>query len=383
MDYTNKKTMFKIKKALRYVMLYGVRRTLAKIRGQYHMKKIYAALPNPQIPSEAGGHVGLIGCGNFAFSNIAYYLKRNYGRVIRGAMDVNINRAASLFEAYGLRYFTDNAEKLINDPAIDIIYIASNHASHAEYAIQALDVGKSVHIEKPHVVTTNQLLRLCKAMSKSKGKVRLGFNRPFSNIGTAIRTYIYQQSGASMFNWFIAGHEISPDHWYFKEEEGGRVLGNLCHWTDFIYQLVPSEKRYPITINPTRGTKSDSDIAVAYVFGDESIAAITFSAKGHTFEGVRERFAAHRGNALISMDDFKNLTVDIVDKKYRHSQLFRDHGHEVNIVKSYEMVHTKSVESKDGCTVDYVWETAELFLKTREAFKINKRIVLQPFANAL
>jgi hypothetical protein len=178
-----------------------------------------------------------------------------------------------------------------------------------------------------------------------------------------------------MYNWFVAGHEIEPDHWYFKEEEGGRVLGNLCHWTDFIYQMVPKENRYPVTINPTRWEKSDCDIAVSYTFGDGSIGVITFSAKGHTFEGVRERFAAHRGNVLIAMDDFKNLRIEVVDKKRTITQMFRDHGHEKAIRSSYEMV----TPGGRGSSVDYVWETGYLFLKTREALRQKETIVLQPF----
>ena len=50
-------------------------------------------------------------------------------------MDVDIHKAASLYEQFGLRYYSDDAEEIIADPAIDLIYIASNHASHAEYAI--------------------------------------------------------------------------------------------------------------------------------------------------------------------------------------------------------------------------------------------------------
>ena len=30
-----------------------------------------------------------------------------------------------------------------------------------------------------------------------------------------------------MISWFIAGHNIDSDHWYFNPKEGGRVLGNL------------------------------------------------------------------------------------------------------------------------------------------------------------
>ena len=361
MDYTTQALSFKIKKTLRYIRLYGIPRTLIKIKGQYHMNKRYGCLPTLASVYENGGHVGLIGCGNFAFSNIAYYLHKNYGRAIRGAMDINIDRAASLFEEYGLRYYTDDAEKIIADPSIDLIYIASNHASHAEYASSALRAGKNVHIEKPHVVNIDQLARLCTTMSENDCKTALGFNRPMSRIGQTIKRYLDSQTGPAMLNWFIAGHQIDPEHWYFKQEEGGRVLGNLCHWTDFVLQLVASENRYPLTINPTRGKKSDCDIAVTYTFGDESIAAITFSAKGHTFEGVRERFAAHRGNILISMDDFKDLMVEVVEKKYNLSSMFRDHGHELNIKRSYEMVRPSSGILESGCSIDYVWETGNLF----------------------
>ncbi|NCD40814.1 MAG: Gfo/Idh/MocA family oxidoreductase [Bacteroidia bacterium] len=380
MDYTKQRIGFKIKKTLRYIYLYGVRRTFVKVKGQYHVKKHYDTFPKMPSPLKSGGHVGVIGCGNFAFSNIAYYLKKNYGRIIRASMDTDIHRAASIFEKYGLFYYTDNAEKIISDDAIDLVYVASNHASHAEYAIEALHAGKNVHIEKPHVVSEDQLERLCDAMQKSDAQVNLGFNRPSSVIGRAIKASIDSQTGAAMYNWFIAGHEISPDNWYFNAEEGGRVLGNLCHWTDFILQLVAPENRYPITINPTRGDQSDCDIAVTYSFGDGTIAAITFSAKGHTFEGVRERFAAHRGNVLISMDDFKRLVVENVDKKTVVSPLFRDHGHEENIIKSYEMVKSDT-EGKTGCSVDYVWQTGNLFLKTKKALDLNQKIVLTEVDN--
>ena len=41
-----------------------------------------------------------------------------------------------------------------------------------------------------------------------------------------------------MINWFIAGHAIDEDHWYYKDEEGGRILGNLCHWTILLFSLL-------------------------------------------------------------------------------------------------------------------------------------------------
>lgn len=378
MDYTQKDLSFKLKKTFRYIRMYGVRRTLMKIRGQYHTKKEFQAFPKRIDPIPSGGHVGIIGCGNFAFSNIAYYLKKNYGNVIRGAMDTDKNRAASMYKAFSLRYYTNSSEELISDTDINLIYIASNHASHAEYGIEALKAGKSIHIEKPHVVNEDQLIRLCKAMIQFDGQVALGFNRPTSKFGREIKRYLQSENGPIMFNWFIAGHEIDPDNWYFRDEEGGRVLGNLCHWTDFVYQMMPPKNRYPLTIKVTRAEKSDCDVAVNYLFGDGSIATITFSAKGHTFEGVRERFSAHRGDVLIYMEDFHKMIIEVVEKKHFFKSFYRDHGHEQNIRNSFGMVAERNANSA-RCPVSYVWETGELFLKTKQALEENCEITITPY----
>ena len=98
-------------------------------------------------------------------------------------MDKNVNMAASLFENYNLQYFTDDFKKIVKDPSIDLVYIASNHATHAEYAIECINAGKHTHIEKPHVVNKDQLSRLISAMARNpKVKVFLGFNRPKSRL---------------------------------------------------------------------------------------------------------------------------------------------------------------------------------------------------------
>jgi len=380
MDYTRSRLAFKIKKVVRYIRLYGVRRTLIKVRGQYHMNKRYETLPPMKISESRKKHVGIIGCGNFAFSNIAFYLKKNYGAVIRACMDTHIEHAASLFETYDLLYYSDQAEKIIQDPSIDLVFIASNHASHAEYAIRALEQNKSVHIEKPHVVTEDQLRRLVTEMLRSKGRVSVGFNRPNSPFGRAIKSYLDSQTGPAIYNWFIAGHEIPPDHWYFKEEEGGRVLGNLCHWIDFIYQLVPEGVRFPVEISPTPADNTGNGLAVAYRFADNTVAAITFSAKGHTFEGVRERFAAHRGDVLVAMEDFKTLTVEVVEKRITRNLLHRDHGHETAVRNSYALVRGNSVSS--GCSPKYIWESGMLFLKTKEALERNAKVEVLAYENA-
>jgi predicted dehydrogenase len=371
MDYLAQPLAFKVRKAARYVRLYGLGRTLIKVEGQKHAAGVGPTSVLCRGALAPRQTVGVIGCGNYAYTHIAYYLTKGFGRIIGGCADIEPNRAASLGARYHIPLRTNSAEEVIGDDRVRTLFIASNHESHAEYAIQALERGKNVYIEKPHVVSEDQLVRLAAAIERSDGRVYLGFNRPFSPFGIAIHDQLAAESGPGMYNWFVAGHVIDPDHWYFKPEEGGRVLGNLCHWTDFVLRLVSNP--YPVRIRPTRATKSDCDIAVTFTFGDDTIAAITFSAKGHTFEGVKERFSAHKGNCLITMDDFQTMTIEIGHRKKRMKQFFRDLGHQVNIVNAMADILENRPYDR-AAQLSHIWDTGMLFLKTREALERNIEI---------
>lgn len=374
MDYTAESLAFKVRKSLRYTRLYGVQRTLMKVRGQYHMKKNYDVLPAIDKTAAHEGRVGLIGCGNYAFTNTAFYLNKRKKGCIRACMDKNIARAASLYETFKLKYYTDNAEEIFSDPEIDLVFIGSNHASHAEYAIQAIRAGKHVHIEKPHVVNRDQIDRLILAMKDNPHvKVFLGFNRPRSKLFNELQAIIAREAGPLMINWFVAGHEIPDSHWYYEEAEGGRVLGNLCHWTDVSLRMVSLEKAFPCVIIPATPKNAKSDYVVSFIFGDRSCASITFSAKGHSFEGVREVLNLEKGGALAILNDFQQLIVDIREKRLRFSSRFRDHGHEANIVHSFDGTGEHGVPGEDP---QLIKATGLLFLAVKDAIDNGNPVTL-------
>jgi predicted dehydrogenase len=364
----------RLRKAFRYIRLYGVSRTWVKVKQQAHLNRRYEALPRISKPPPEGSHVGIIGCGGFAFGVIAYYLKRRFGRVIRGVMDINIHRAASLYENYGAGYYTDDATRVFSDAQIDTVFIASNHASHTKYAIEALEQGKHVHIEKPPVTTREQLNQLCEVILRSKGNVALGFNRPVSKLGAQIFNEIASSTGLLVANWAVIGHPISDAHWYSKPEEGGRVFGNLCHWTDFSLQLVRREARYPLRVQGV--CTSDSEVGLTLRFGDGSIVIISFSALGDSFEGVRERLVAQRGDVIVQLDDFQRLVVDRSDRRSIRNPLHRDHGHEKRIVESYNLSRMGSSFDRIGF-IRYLKETANLFMAAKESMEQGCEITLE------
>ena len=75
------------------------------------------------------------------------------------------------------------------------------------------------------------------------------------------------------------------------------------------------------------------------------------------------------------MKDHKTLRIDVVDKKRIYRNTFRDHGHEENIKRSYELL----AENSTGESIKYVYETADLFLRTKEALESQKEVTVQPY----
>jgi predicted dehydrogenase len=92
---------------------------------------------------------GIIGCGDVTEKKSGPAFAKIEGSSIHAVM----RRNGELVRDYALRhnipkYYTD-ANTLIQDPVINAVYIATPPSSHAEYAIKAMQAGKSVYVEKP------------------------------------------------------------------------------------------------------------------------------------------------------------------------------------------------------------------------------------------
>ena len=176
-------------------------------------------------------------------------------------------------------------------------------------------------------------------------------------------------------NWFVSGHYLQENHWYYKNNEGGRIMGNLTHWIDLSLRMVPAENLYPIKIIPTRSIEKDQNISISYVFANQSIATIAFSAKGAMFEGVRESLNAHRGDVLIHLTDFQAIRIDKNEKSTTKKLFYKDQGHEKTVVDSFKMISNHSLSQ----SVEYIWNSGYLALKTIEALEKSDSIIVEKF----
>ncbi|MEO6329912.1 MAG: Gfo/Idh/MocA family oxidoreductase [Ginsengibacter sp.] len=92
---------------------------------------------------------GIIGCGDVT------ELKSGpaFNKVANSALVAVMRRDAVKAEDYARRHnvpkWYNDADKLINDPAVNAVYIATPPSSHEAYTLAAFNAGKPVYVEKP------------------------------------------------------------------------------------------------------------------------------------------------------------------------------------------------------------------------------------------
>lgn len=386
MDYTRSPLSWRLRKAGRYVRVFGPSATVAKIRAQYHFRRSASdgfvrrgRMTNTRCldPDDPSRQVAIVGCGKFAYSVVARHLAQFDRDYLRATFDIDARRALSLCRAYKGAYATDVFDTVLDDEAVTAVFIASNHASHAPYAIASIERGKGVHIEKPQAVTIDQLDRLVHAMvSNPAVPVVMGYNRPRSPHFHRVERALGAESGPTTLNWFIAGHAIDDSHWYFSPEEGGRVLGNMCHWLDASIALIGLDPFFPCKIRPASPPDGRNDFILGIECSDGSLVSIAFSAKGHTFEGVREVLNAQRGSTLAMMRDFEETRIEAGMSRSRLRTAFRSHGHSENVKNSYLALCGAEGEGQ-ASTPRAVLASGLLTLAAREALESGRTVEVE------
>lgn len=299
--------MSDFRKAWRFLKIYGVGRTLFKIAGRTRRR-----IPLP-ARSHGSQDIGLIGCGQFGVATLGYFLIRRFGRRFRWVHDINPVAAGSAAKILGAKNVAENAEKILADPKIGHVYIASNHASHTVYAVAALEAGKMVYVEKPVSVSLAQFQRLDAAVRRAPGRIFVGYNRPFSKAIRALRGVMGERpAGGLSLSCFVSGHVLAPDHWYRDPAEGTRICGNAGHWIDLFVHVMAWRgvaEAYRIQLLPADPAEADDNFALSIATDRGDIFTLMLTARSEPFEGINETINFQQDDVISKIDDFRRMTV--------------------------------------------------------------------------
>ncbi len=122
--------------------------------------------------------VGIIGCGWIAGAHMTSYLKQPDVEIVAAA-DIVPGKAEAFIAKYGLENvkFYASGEEMVKDKslALDAVSICTYNRQHAPCAIQALNAGVNVLLEKPFTVTTEEAADVMRAEKKSGKILSIGF----------------------------------------------------------------------------------------------------------------------------------------------------------------------------------------------------------------
>ena len=218
------------------------------------------------------------------------------------------------------------ADDILADDQINAVVIATRHDQHAALAARALASGKAVFVEKPLALDRDELDLVMSACAANPALV-VGFNRRFSP-HTEYLLRAFRGVGARTIQIRVNAAAVPADHW--SHEDGGRLLGEGCHFIDLASALA----RSPITRVFASGRGDNAVIALDHANG--SVATIAYTSGGDPTSG-KERIEMFGGGISAAIDDFK-LTAITRGGRRDKLETTQDKGHREELARFVAMV---------------------------------------------
>lgn len=257
-------------------------------------------------PAEPG--VGLVGAGAFATGTLLPALRRGgFGRLVAVASAGGLT-AARAAQRHGFEKAVAGAAAVLDDPDVSVAVIATPHDTHASLTIRALSAGRHVWCEKPAALTEDELEAVRCAWLESGRVLAIGFNRRWSPAVAAARQGLDGVAAARLVVYRIAAGPVPDGHWYRDRRQGGRLLGEVCHFVDTARALVGAPIEEVAALGGGGQDGSGDDASVALRFADGSLASIGYGSA--TPSAGKEWIEVHAGSHRIVIDDFRSVTID-------------------------------------------------------------------------
>ncbi len=279
---------------------------------------------------EKSVNVGLLGAGDFAIGTLLPAMRKINEINFVGVCAANGFHSRHAAEKFGFRYCATNAEEIINDPNIHTVVIATRHDLHAAQVISSINSGKNVFCEKPLCLTEEDLLGIARAYlgSLEKRILMVGFNRRFAPLALRLKTFVDEIHEPLALHYRVNAGYIPREHWVNDPEQGGRIIGEVCHFIDFLTFLANAAPVEVLTRSlPGNGEYSNDNVVISLQYANGSQGTISYLANGDRAY-CKERVEIFGGKSAAVMEDFRRLELARHGRKrVLRSRLRQDKGH--------------------------------------------------------
>lgn len=244
-------------------------------------------------------------------------------------------------------------EAIFADPNVDLVFITTRHDTHVDYAVQALEAGKGVWLEKPAALDSEGLEILLDKTRETGGFLSIGYNRRFSPHAVFAAEHFASRSTPLRIYYRICPGPMPIGTWLTDPREGGgRIVGEVCHFVDlcnfFAGDLVES-----VQATALGDGRTDDSISATLHYPNGSTATIDYL--GTASPDLPKEFVELSGDGkTVQLDNFKQTRV-IGGKTHR--TLNQDKGQQAAIRTVIDAYHSGQSSPLDLADIENVSRT--------------------------
>ena len=307
--------------------------------------------------------IGFIGAGSYAQSFLLPNIPKNDKIQLKGVMTSSGTGSRSVAERFGFEFCTSNENDIIDNDEINTIFIATRHDSHAEYVMKALRAGKNVFVEKPLCIKEQELGQIVELLNSQIGKdnfssdnttppinkltnnaiLMVGYNRRFSPFAKIIKENF--GDGPMAMTYRVNAGAIPRESWIQDPDfGGGRIIGEVCHFVDFLTFMngsLPVSVYAHVLIDPNA---LNDTLTVSLRYENGAIGTISYFANGDK-SLAKERVEVYAHGCTAVLEDFKSLILHAGGKRKRKKLLSQDKGQKNEVAAFLDAVGTGKEES--------------------------------------
>lgn len=269
--------------------------------------------PDERVQGSAGKTarplaVGWLGAGNFSKGVLLPAFKDAGFDNFRCVASTRGVTAARFAESAGFDQAVSSSDAVINDPQVGTVVIATPHESHSRLVEQSLRAGKNVWSEKPLALTLAEIEAI-EAATPMGGVLAVGFNRRFSPAVLAVRRVV-PVSDPRVVIYRVAAGVLPDKHWYNDRRQGGRLLGEACHFVDTASALIGADPIDVLAVGAGRPheTLLADDLAITVRYPEGSLAVIVYTSAAGAWG--KEYVEVVSGSVRAVIDDYRSATVN-------------------------------------------------------------------------
>lgn len=250
-------------------------------------------------------NVGFIGLGNYARGVLLPALKKEAGVRLAVVVTATGISASNSAQKHDFAAAATDPAAAIEDERIDTVFVASRHDSHAGLTAAALAAGKHVFCEKPLAMDEARLAEVLAAAEGSGKVLTVGFNRRFAPMLQKAQAALAPRSGPLVMLYRINAGAIPADSWIQRDEGGGRIVGEVCHFVDALTFLSGS---LPIEAQAVAAKGHGDAVSILLRFEDGSTGTIVYSSLGDP-SVPKEQIQVFAAGCVVQLDDFVRLRI--------------------------------------------------------------------------